>query len=271
MNPPSQQSQSSDENSNVLNKTSSSSPSFQLRTFPYQSQTKQTEIEQINNLKSLQSALPFLFKDNQTIMNDFEYNSEYTKISQDIIQHNSTQYLQGKLNIIDKLINVHSNINITPQQDYSKITKIKLTIPKNFGMMNDIGFHLPNLIELDLEGSSFESINEIGTSFSKLKKLNVSKCGLRDLSGIFCFEHLEELNASYNSITDLIDLEMCNELKLIRLDYNQIEEEDNLYFLNVCDKLERVYIRNTPLSMKFINKEINITNIFTHPVQIIYN
>ena len=84
MNPSSQQSQSSDENSNVLNKTSSSS-SFQLRTFPYQSQTKQTKIEQINNLKSLQNALPFLFKDNQTIMNDFEYNSEYTKISQDII------------------------------------------------------------------------------------------------------------------------------------------------------------------------------------------
>ena len=45
---------------------------------------------------------------------------------------------------------------------------------------------------------------DIGISFKKLKKLNVSNCGLSDLNGIICFNNLKELNGSNNKITDLI-------------------------------------------------------------------
>ena len=71
------------------------------------------------------------------------------------------------------------------------LTSLTLKIDKNFNMMNDIGFRLPNLIELNLQNSDIESIIDIGTSFNKLEKLNVSNCGLNDLCGLICFKNLK--------------------------------------------------------------------------------
>ena len=164
---------------------------------------------------------------------------------------------QGKVNIIDKLISKHGKIKA---QDIPQLKSLKITIPANFGMLNDFGYHLPNLEELNLEGSVIESISDIGTSFSHLKKLNVSFCGLKDLSGIICFSNLEELHAENNQIDDLIDIEMCNNLKVLYLNNNKIENEDNLLFLNSCDKLEMVYLANNPITEQLKQKENNILN-----------
>ena len=35
-------------------------------------------------------------------------------------------------------------------------------------MLNDIGYYIPNLIELNLEGSEISSISDIGISFQNL-------------------------------------------------------------------------------------------------------
>ena len=142
---------------------------------------------------------------------------------------------------------------------HPSLTSLSLKIDKNFNMMNDIGYRLPNLIELNLQGSEIESIMDIGTSFNKLEKLNVSGCGLTDLSGIICFQNLKELNASNNKITDLIDIEMCEELKIIDLSNNLITDENNLLFLNSCPNLQKVILTGNKL--KTFNKEILDKNI----------
>ena len=49
------------------------------------------------------------------------------------------------------------------------LTSLTLKIHKNFNMMNDIGFRLPNLIELNLEGSDIESIMDIGANLKNRK------------------------------------------------------------------------------------------------------
>ena len=171
------------------------------------------------------------------------------------------EILEGKVNIIDKIIQKY-----LPVSNDNKIIKIhpgmthlSLKIDKNFNMLNDIGYRLPNLIELNLSNSDLESIMDIGTTFKKLEKLNVSNCGLSDLNGIICFQNLKELIASKNKINDLIYIEMCEELKIIDLSYNLIEDENNLLFLNSCPKLQKVIL--TGNKIKFQGKKLLDNNI----------
>ena len=236
-----------DENSNTLNKEKISSIK----------DNNQQKRQTISALKKLQYIFPFLNESTSKSDQD-EYNSELNSIINEIITNNTSQFLQGKVNIIDKLISKHGKIKF---QDIPQLKSLKIKIPKHFGMLNDFGYHLPNLEELNLEGSSIESLSDIGTSFYNLKKLNVSSCGLKDLSGIICFSKLEELHAEKNEIEDLIDIEMCTNLKFLYLNDNKIENEDNLLFLNSCDSLEAVYIAKNPITEKIKKKEINCNKL----------
>ena len=230
--------------------------------------------EKLNQLRNLKYIFPFLsetqsgLKEEENKIKNYSA-SEYKNIVSSInnnkspINKNKTEeeILEGKINIIDKVIQKHM-----PASNDSKVisihpglTSISLKIDKNFNMMNDIGYRLPNLIELNLQGSDIESIMDIGTSFNKLERLNVSDCGLTDLSGIICFQNLKELNASNNKITDLIDIEMCEELKVLDLSNNLISNENNLVFLNSCPNLKKVILTGNKL--KSFNKDLLDKNI----------
>ena len=224
------------------------------------------------NLQNLKYIFPFLKKELNNSENNKENNyslSEYNKIVSSInknksninINKNDEDILKGKTNIIDKVIYKHmpSSADSKVIKIHEGLTSLTLKIDKNFNMMNDIGFRLPNLIELNLQNSEIESIIDIGTSFNKLEKLNVSNCGLNDLSGLICFQNLKELYASNNKISDLIDIEMCDELKIIDLSNNLIDNEDNLLFLNSCQKLQKVILVGNKI--KAYNKDLINKNI----------
>ena len=230
--------------------------------------------EKLNQLKNLKYIFPFLSEGQFDIKGENDKikkysKSEYSNIVTSINKNESSinknkdedEILEGKINIIDKVIQKH-----VPVSNDSKVitinpglTSLSLVIDKNFNMMNDIGYRLPNLIELNLQGSNIESIMDIGTSFNKLEKLNVSGCGLTDLSGIICFRNLKELNASNNKITDLLDIEMCEELKAIDLSNNLISDENNLLFLNSCPNLRKVILTGNKL--KTFNRDLLDKNI----------
>ena len=212
------------------------------------SQNDNNQQELNNKLQNLQFLFPFL----QSLQNNSQDNysitkyteSEYNNIVKSLLSptnsensNNTSELLQGKKNIIDELIQKYSKSNINISNN-----SLKLIINKNFNMLNDIGYRMSNLLELDLEGSEIESISDIGSSFKNLIKLNVSHCGLKDLSGLICFPKLQELNAAYNKINDLIDIEMCDELVFIDVSYNLISDEDNLIFLNSCSKLKKAVL-----------------------------
>ena len=229
--------------------------------------------EKLKQLRNLKYIFPFLSETQSELKEENKMKnysaSEYKNIVSSINSNKSPiiknkteeEILEGKINIIDKVIQKHM-----PASNDSKVisihpglTSISLKIDKNFNMMNDIGYRLPNLIELNLQGSDIESIMDIGTSFNKLEKLNVSECGLNDLSGIICFQNLKELNASNNKITDLIDIEMCEELKVLDLSNNLISNENNLVFLNSCPNLKKVILTGNKL--KSFNKDLLDKNI----------
>ena len=205
-------------------------------------------------LQKLKYIVPFLNEEINNSLNEYTSNnyskSEYNKIVSTINKNNllingsknDEEILEGKINIIDKVIQKHMPSSNDTKIINQGLTSLSLKIDKNFNMMNDIGYRLPNLIELNLNGSEIESIMDIGTNFKKLEKLDVSNCGLNDLSGIICFKNLRELYASNNKISDLIDIEMCDELKIIDLSNNLITDENNLLFFNSCQKLQKIIL-----------------------------
>ena len=271
----------SDENKNSLNNSGNNNKEKNINNNLNIESASQNKVnisdnsqEKLNQLKNLKYIFPFLSEgqidikgDNDKINNYSK--SEYSNIVNSINKNKSSitknkdedEILEGKINIIDKVIQKH-----LPVSNDSKVitinpglTSLSLKIDKNFNMMNDIGYRLPNLIELNLQGSTIESIMDIGTSFNKLEKLNVSGCGLTDLSGIICFRNLKELNASNNKITDLLDIEMCEELKVIDLSNNLISDENNLLFLNSCPNLRKVILTGNKL--KTFNRDLLDKNI----------
>jgi len=280
-NPSHQSRNNSDENKNNLNNSDNKNNTENINNKVNIGLSKQKKEpssdnskEKLNQLKNLKYIFPFLsesqseIKEEENKMKNYSV-SEYKNIVSSINNNKSPIYknkteeeiLEGKINIIDKVIQKHM-----PSSNDSKVisihpglTSISLKIDKNFNMMNDIGYRLPNLIELNLEGSEIESIMDIGTSFNKLEKLNVSGCGLTDLSGIICFQNLKELNASNNKITDLIDIEMCEELRILDLSNNLISNENNLLFLNSCPNLKKVIL--TGNKFKSFNKDLLDKNI----------
>ena len=247
----------SDENKNKSNNSGNADKDKNINNHPNIDSN-----EKINQLKNLKFIFPFLneeqlaSKENENKIKNYsasEYNNIVTSINKNKspINRNKVEeeILEGKINIIDKVIQKYM-----PASNDSKVisihpglTSLTLKIDKNFNMLNDIGYRLPNLIELNLQGSEIESIEDIGTSFNKLEKLNVSGCGLTDLSGIICFQNLKELNNSNNKITDLIDIELCEELKVIDLSNNLISNENNLLFLNSCPNLKKVILTGNKL------------------------
>ena len=272
-------SNNSDENKNSLNNSGNANKEKNTNNninnnpqIQKQQNTNESK-EKLNQLKNLKYIFPFLNEElNQKDDNNKSKNysiSEYNKIVSSINKNksptNTNKYeeeiLEGKINIIDKVIQKYMPVSNDSKviSIHPGLTSLSLKIDKNFNMMNDIGYRLPNLIELNLQGSEIESIMDIGTSFNKLEKLNVSNCGLTDLSGIICFQNLRELNAANNKITDLIDIEMCEELKIIDLSNNLITDENNLLFLNSCPNLQKVILAGN--KFKSLNRELLDKNI----------
>jgi len=252
-------SNTSDENKNSLNnsgniiKEKKENPSTETEQTP-KNVDAQHKTEKLNQLKNLKYIFPFFTETKEEDNKIKNYSiSEYNKIVSSINKNNKINtdknkyeddILEGKINIIDKIIQKYmptSNDNKVIQI-HPGLTSLTLKIDNNFNMLNDIGYRLPNLLSLDLSGSEIESIMDIGTSFNRLEKLNVSNCGLSDLNGIICFNNLKELIASNNKITDLIYVEMCEELRVIDLSNNLIEDENNLLFLNSCPNLQKVIL-----------------------------
>ena len=107
---------------------------------------------------------------------------EFDDIIREIIQTQNTNFLDGKVNLIEYLISKCSQKKIELSH-LSEISEIQLIIQENFLLLNEFGTFLPNLIYLNLSSSFIKTIEEIGSSFVNLKHLNVSNCQLCELTG----------------------------------------------------------------------------------------
>lgn len=145
------------------------------------SETKENEPFSIQMMKHV---FPFMYDPKSNIEEEIRSNEEFNNVVSDIIEKEKVEYLQGDQNIIEMFICKYGQVN---QKELNVIKSLTMNnLPQGFGMLNDIGFRLPQLIELNLSHSQIKCISEIGISYDNLTTLIIQHCGLNDLSGKPC-------------------------------------------------------------------------------------
>ena len=158
----------------------------------------------------------------------------FSNFMRQIVENENDKFLKGDINLIDYVLSKYLKIDIKELKNLNKLT---IKINGSYGLLNQFGQRLTNLIYLKLNNSFIQSINDLGTNFRNLKIIQMNDCKLKDLGGLICFEHLEVFEAKNNQISDLIELEMCMSLKKLDLENNLIENIQNIYFLSSLDGL----------------------------------
>ena len=168
----------------------------------------------------------------------------FSNFMRQIVENENDKFLNGDINLIDYVLSKYLKININ---DLKTLNKLSIKVSGSYGLLNQFGQRLTELIYLKLNNSFIQNINDLGTNFNNLKILQMNNCKLKDLSGIICFEHLEILEAKNNQISDLIELEMCTSIKKLDLENNLIENIENIYFLSSLDRLIYLNLLKNPI------------------------
>lgn len=85
---------------------------------------------------------------------------------------------------------------------------------------NRLGFYVPNLIYLKLDGSLIKCIRDLGTSMQQLEGLWMANCQLQSLSGISIFCKLKRLGVSNNGLSEMNELCFHPNLEDLDFSYN---------------------------------------------------
>jgi len=169
----------------------------------------------------------------------------FSNFMRQIVENENDKFLTGDTNLIDYVLSKYLKISIN---DLKNLKKLSIKVSGSYGLLNQFGQRLTELIYLKLNNSFIQSINDLGTNFPNLRILQINDCKLKDLSGIICFEHLEILEAKNNLISDLIELEMCTSIKKLDLENNLIENIKNIYFLSSLDGLIYINLLKNPIT-----------------------
>ncbi|KAJ9505838.1 hypothetical protein QJQ45_026021 [Haematococcus lacustris] len=127
-------------------------------------------------------------------------------------------------------------------------TSLQAVIDTSVSTVSHLGSKLPSLLELNLNGSVLQSIRDLGTGFTQLHVLWVSRCGLTGLEGIGALPSLRELYASFNDISDLQPLDGSLQLEVLDLEGNCVAELDMCLYLSGCTMLQSLVLTGNPVT-----------------------
>jgi hypothetical protein len=127
---------------------------------------------------------------------------------------------------------------VTGTSDLSSVTKLSIVVDstKN-SSFEEIGHLLPSLEQLQLDGSIFFSLRDLGTDLRLLQILSLVNVGLTELHGVSALPCLREFFLNRNHIFDLTPLCSHEALQILDLSENQIATIDSLEILGTCSKL----------------------------------
>ncbi|KAL6760989.1 hypothetical protein V8C86DRAFT_991250 [Haematococcus lacustris] len=127
-------------------------------------------------------------------------------------------------------------------------TSLQAVIDTSVSTVSHLGSKLPSLLELNLNGSVLQSIRDLGTGFTQLHVLWVSRCGLTGLEGIGALPSLRELYASFNDIANLQPLDGSLQLEVLDLEGNCVAELDMCLYLSGCTMLQSLVLTGNPVT-----------------------
>uniref|UniRef100_H2TUQ4 Leucine rich repeat containing 56 n=1 Tax=Takifugu rubripes TaxID=31033 RepID=H2TUQ4_TAKRU len=88
---------------------------------------------------------------------------------------------------------------------------------------------------------------DLGTALYHLQVLWMTRCSLRDLSGVSNFSSLKELYLAYNSISELSQVGMLENLQLLDLEGNDVDDLVQVQYLGLCGKLQTLILEGNPV------------------------
>ncbi|PNF35322.1 hypothetical protein B7P43_G04830 [Cryptotermes secundus] len=139
---------------------------------------------------------------------------------------------------------------VSGNADLESVRAIKLRIISRETSLQRLAVFVPNLRELNLEGSCLGSLRDLGYGLTSLNVLKVTKCGLDSLDGTFGLTSLRELHASNNMVADVGPCSSLPHIRIIDLGKNAVEDLSFLEFLNICSHLEELTLAECPASSK---------------------
>jgi hypothetical protein len=104
----------------------------------------------------------------------------FSSFMKGIIETQNENFLSGDTKVIEFIMTKYLNMD---WEDIKQLEKLSIKINSDFGLLNQFGEQLQNLRELKLNNSLIISVSEVGPSFRNLVILNLTNCGLKDLSG----------------------------------------------------------------------------------------
>ena len=141
-----------------------------------------------------------------------------------------------------------SGLTGKPTEEFDSVKKIKLKKDLTLNNLQELGLILPHLQVLKLNGSNIHSLRDIGTSLKCLEVLNISRCNLKEFSGLVCFPKLQEIYASFNSISDLRPISDAHSLTILDIEGNDISEIKQLNNLDYSHQLKNLNIENNKVN-----------------------
>ena len=176
---------------------------------------------------------------NESVLKNFQ------NFMKEIIENkNESSFLSGDKNLVKFVLSKYLNI---PEDELSNLKKLSIIITNDYGLLNQFGAFLPELVLLKLNNSNILSFNDIGTNFNNIECLQMKNCHLKSINGIICLQKLQILDIEDNEVSDLLDIDMCTKLNKLNISKNNISEIDNLSFLASMSNLEYLDIRNNPI------------------------
>ncbi|CAG9318368.1 unnamed protein product [Blepharisma stoltei] len=145
---------------------------------------------------------------------------------------------------IQKLLSKLANISVS---SFQSIKRLELCINTDEVPLHKISEECPQLTELKLNGSSLESLRDLGTGWNELTILWVVRTGLVEFEGISAFPKLSELYAAFNAVTDLSCLMFNDTLQVLDIEGNQIGEWSQIEQLKYCDQLWSLNLESNPI------------------------
>ncbi|KAM9753165.1 leucine-rich repeat-containing protein 56 [Menidia menidia] len=135
-------------------------------------------------------------------------------------------------------------------QDLNHVTSLEVCVDTYENRLGNFGIYLPRLLQLRLNNSLITSVRDLGTTFSNLQVLSMSRCCLKDLEGISTFTSLKELYVAYNNVSDLSQVGMLENLQLLDLEGNDIDDLVQVQYLGLCVKLQTLTLEGNPVCQR---------------------
>jgi len=143
---------------------------------------------------------------------------------------------------------------ISGQNDLSKVDAIEMNVNTSETTLGNFGQYLPNLTQLKLNDSCIPSIRDIGTSFSNLIVLWMSRCRVNEIDGIASMQSLQELYIAYNNIADLSPISFLENIEVIDLEGNKVSDVDQIDYLAILPNLNTLTLTGNPVCLNYRSK-----------------